>query len=102
MRVREARAAHAALVDERVQVPALDVVCAPAPRLRDERDLLVVELGERARVPRAVDDDLVPGEGGIEIRDDADAPARAVARLARGKCQRLRRRPPLTPLAERA
>ena len=41
-------------------------------------DLVVVELGERAHVPRRVHDDLLPLERGVEVRDDADRPARRV------------------------
>ena len=72
--MREAPACDLAFVDEGVQVAGGLGVAPPSPRLRDERDLFVVELGERAHVLRRVHDDLLPLERGVQVRDDADPP----------------------------
>src|SRR2546423_5852495 len=93
--MRQARAGVGPLVDAGVEVPGGLGGTAPRPRFRDEFELLVVELGERALVLAAVDHDLLTLEGRVEIRDDPHAP-----RLA--PSQRLRRRPVLSPRAERA
>src|SRR6266511_4973227 len=47
---------------------------APSPRLGDELELLVLQLGDRPHVPAAVHDDLLPFQRRVEIRDDANAP----------------------------
>jgi hypothetical protein len=67
------------------------------PRLRDRGDLLVGQLCERPDVARRVDDDLLALEGGIEVRDDSDEPARVAA-----DAKRLGWRSLLAPRAERA
>src|SRR5262249_23093553 len=73
MRVRKARARVRALVHERMQV---SVTCRGArlPRLRDDGDLLVRQLGEEVTVSRGVDDHLLACEGGVEVGHDADLP----------------------------
>jgi len=70
---------------------------------RNLRELVVRELRERTGVSRRVDDDLLPLEGGIEVRHDANAPAGGVgtSRAVRHG-EALRRRPVLPPFAERA
>ena len=77
VRVGEASARGLALVDDRVQVAGGLGLAPPSPRLRDERDLLVVELGERAHVLGRVHDDLLPLERGVQVRDDANPPGLA-------------------------
>src|SRR5207302_6123082 len=67
------------------------------PGLRDEVDLAVVELGDRAYVPATVHDDLLTLQRGIEVGDDANAP---VAFLRQD--ERLGRRHVLVTGAERA
>ena len=95
VRVREASARRLALVDDRVQVAGGLGLAPPSPRLRDEPDLFVVELGERAHVLGRVHDDLLPLERGVEVRDDADPPGIADR-------ERLRRCAVLPAGAERA
>ena len=53
-------------------------------------------------MPRRVDDHLLPLERGVEVRHDAYAPARRVARVALRQRQRLGRGAILTALAEGA
>jgi hypothetical protein len=67
------------------------------PSLRDRCDLLVAQLGERAKVPGRVHDDLLPLERGIEIRYDARRPFCGAA-----DAERLRRSAVLPSFAERA
>src|SRR5207342_3646110 len=99
----EARTADLALVEEHVEIPASGHVRrAPLPRLGNEPELAVVEFRERPRVARAVDDDLLPLERGVEVGDDAHPPAGPVARLTRGQRERLGRRALLPAFAERA
>jgi hypothetical protein len=105
VRVREAGAGGAPLVDERVEVAEPVLLArqpAERPRLGDQPDLVVVEVGERANVVGRVDDDLLARERRIEVRDDADAPAGAVAPGLTPECQCLGRRSVLAPFAERA
>jgi len=97
VRVREARARVAALVHERVEIALRVSLAAAAPCLGDEVELRVLELGERACVPWAVDDDLLPLERGKEVRDDAYGPGL----LAFRQPQRLRWRAVLAAGAER-
>jgi hypothetical protein len=74
-----------------------------APGEGDASDLVLVQLRERADVARRRDDDLVMLEDRIEVRDDADRPARRVRRApARADREGLGRRPVLPALAERA
>jgi hypothetical protein len=74
-----------------------------APGDRDARDLVLVQLRERADVPRGRDDDLVMLEDRVEVRDDANCPARCVG-LAAARTDRegLRWGSVLPALAERA
>jgi hypothetical protein len=95
VRVWEAAPGDAALVDQRVEV-AVRLGRAPSlPSLRDQIELLVREVRDRADVLRRVDDDLLPLEGRIQVRDDADAP-----RVA--ERERLRRGAVLAPRVEGA
>jgi hypothetical protein len=57
-----------------VQVAARFGGATPLPRFCDEIEPLVGEVRDRASVLRRVDDDLLPLERGVEVRDDADAP----------------------------
>src|SRR5207237_1473178 len=93
----KARAGLAALVDDRVHVAVGDVVPPLPPRGGDQVDLALLEVGERAHVARTVDDDLLPLEGSVEVRNHADCP---VALL--GEAERLRRRALLVAGAEGA
>src|SRR5215210_9566638 len=90
MAVREARTGQPPLVDEREHRVVADPL---RPCLVDERYLLVLQLRERPDVLGRVDDDLLPVERGVEVRDDADAPRRA-------DLQRLGRRAVLAATAE--
>jgi hypothetical protein len=74
-----------------------------SPGERDAAELLLVEFREAARVPRDVDDDLLPLEGGEEIRDDPDLPPGGVwvAQLL-GEREGLRRRALFATRTERA
>jgi hypothetical protein len=104
VRVHEARSRLAALVDEGVDVPETLCRCighAREPGGCDRLDLAVLELGERAHVPRAVDHHFLALEGWIEVRHHAHLPTGRVGRLARGQRQRLGRRAVLAPFAER-
>ena len=80
---------------ERVEVAGRFLLAPGSPRLSDERELGVAEVGDRSHVLRRVDDDLLPLERRVEVRHDADAP-RVPDR------QRLGRRAVLAPGAERA
>src|SRR5205807_3323239 len=95
--VREAGARVPAFVEERVGVAVRNRLAPPPPRLGDEIDLVLLELGEGAHVPRRVDDDLLPLEGAVEVRDDAYGPVPAL-----WQAQRLRRRSLLVAGAEGA
>lgn len=104
--VRKARPGLSPLVEE-----DLDVGKAVGPRGRcpllpgdaDRRDFVLRNVGERAQVPRRVDDDLLTVEGRVEIRDDADLPARGVGLpIRRRDSEYLRRGAILSALAERA
>src|SRR5438445_631960 len=97
--MRQTGAGFAAFVDECMHVReslATRGCGALAPCGCHAVDLLVGQLRERAHVTGRVDDDLLPLERGIEVRDDAHDPARLAADA---KC--LRRRAVLAPLAER-
>src|SRR5262245_62144395 len=72
----QARAGLAALVDERVHVPRYGG-SSPPPGLGDQIGLVVLELRQRTDVTAAVDDDLLPLECRIEIRNDAPRPVAA-------------------------
>jgi hypothetical protein len=104
--VREARARLAALVQQRVDVTEPGVARgarAFAPGDGDAANLVPVELREGTNVARCRDDDLVVLEDGVEVRDDADRPARRVRGAAsRADREGLRRCSLLTALAERA
>ena len=74
-----------------------------APGDRDPGDLVLAQLRERPDVTRCRDDDFVMLEDRVEVRNDADRPARCVRRAAaRTDREGLRRRPVLPALAERA
>jgi hypothetical protein len=73
------------------------------PRHGDRPKLPVLELREGAHVSRRVDDDLLPLEGRVEVRDDADLPAGRISRPAGGRdCEDLGRRSVLSALVEGA
>jgi len=73
-----------------------------APGKRDAGDLVVAQVGERADMPRRRDDDLVLLEDRVEIRDDANRPARRVGiAAARADREGLGRRSLFPPFAER-
>ena len=77
--VRQARAGDAALVEHDLDVREPFGRRSLAARVQDRRDgfdLALLQLGQRAGVPRRVDDDLLPLERRVEVRDDADLPAR--------------------------
>lgn len=106
MTVRQARPGLTPFVEE-----YLDVGKALGPGGRDpllpgnadRRDLVLCDFGKRAYVPRRVDDDLLPVERRVEIRDDADLPARGVGLSVRRRDrERLGRGAVLAALAERA
>src|SRR3954453_23760447 len=92
----QAGASLATLVDECVDVPRM---CRhPAsPCIRDQLRLVALELGERAHVAPAVDDDFLTLERRIQLGHHAPAPV-AVLR----EHERLWRRHVLVPRAERA
>ena len=72
--MREARAGIDSLVDDDLQVSeslAAGGFGAAPPGVGDFRQLAVVQLGDGARVPWGVDDDLLPFEGWVEIRNDS-------------------------------
>src|SRR5207302_11207908 len=71
--MRQARSGVSSLVYERVHVARMRVR-APPPRLRDEVELLALELRDRAHVPTAVHHDFVPLQSRIEVGDDPDTP----------------------------
>jgi hypothetical protein len=93
--VGEAAARRLSLVHDRVQVAGGLCLAPSPPGLRDERQLLVVEVGDRSSVLGRVDDDLLPLERRVEVGHDAYAP-RVADR------ERLRRRAVLASRAERA
>src|SRR5436853_6145315 len=99
--MRERRARLAALVDERVDGGTGRRLGASRPRLGDQVDLLVRELCQRPAVLRGMDDDFLSRECRVEVRRDADAPARGVRRLAGRKDERLGWGAVLASLAER-
>jgi hypothetical protein len=77
----KACAGLAPLVQERMYVGKAGLAGGPrplAPGDRDACDLVLAQLREGADVPRRRDDDLVVLEDGVEVRDDADRPARRV------------------------
>src|SRR2546423_15718369 len=69
----QAGASLATLIDECVDVPRM---CRhPAsPCIRDQLRLVALELGERAHVAPAVDDDFLTLERGIQVGHHAHAP----------------------------
>src|SRR2546429_7720144 len=93
--MRQARARLAALVQERKDIAGLRP-SSPAPGVRDQVELPVLQLGNGAHVPPAVDDDLLSGECRVEIWNDAHAP---IALLRQD--ERLRRGPRLLTCAEK-
>src|SRR5215210_754840 len=95
MAVGETGAGEPALVDQREHRAAL-AVDAAVPGVRDEYDLGVVEFRERTHVLGRMDDNLLPLEGRVQVRDDANAP-RVVS-----ESQHFRRCPVLAPAAEGA
>jgi hypothetical protein len=104
--VRKARAGLAPLVQENMQVGKARFTRGSrsfAPSDRDPGDLALAQFRERADVSRCRDDYLVMLEDRVEVRNDADRPARCV-RLAATRTDRegLRRRSVLPALAERA
>jgi hypothetical protein len=58
-----------------VEVAVGNRVPSPGPGLRDERDLVIGQFGERPHVRGRVDDHLLTLERRVEVRDDPDAPA---------------------------
>ena len=102
VRVRQARARGAALVDRARASTPEPSACARPARSRQASatscELGVVELGKRAHVPRRVDDNLLPLERRVQVRHDAHRqPASALpTRDVSG------RRPVLAARAERA
>jgi hypothetical protein len=96
----QARARRASLVDQCVDVRKALLPCrieACVPRDGNGGDLLVAQLGERPYVTWRMDDDLLPVEGRIEVRDDADRPGELPA-----NAEGLGGRSVLAPFAERA
>jgi hypothetical protein len=74
-----------------------------APGKRDAVNLVLVQLRERAHVPRRRDDDLVMLEDWIEVWDDSNRPARRVRRTAGWTDRKgFGRRPVFPAVAERA
>src|SRR5207247_8835628 len=72
------------------------------PRLGDEGEVLGGEVSEGANVTRRVDDHLVPLEGGVQVGDDAHAPAGRIGFAALERQRKdLGRRPVLVAFAER-
>jgi hypothetical protein len=81
----------------------LRVADARLPRRRDQRKVLRRQVGERLDVLGSVDDDLLPLEGGVEVRDYANPPpGRVGLALAVSEGKDLGRRLALVPFAERA
>src|SRR5512132_961212 len=93
--VGQARSGEPTFVHDRKQFPVRLRGPALLPRLGDQRNLIVVQLGERADVVGCVNDHLLALEGRIEVRDDTDPP-----RIAEHK--RLGRSPVFAAGAERA
>jgi hypothetical protein len=104
--VRKARSGFAPLVEEDLDVREAFAAGGRDPLFpgnADRGDLVLRDFGQRADVSRGVDDDLLPVEGRIEIRDDADLPARTVGLSIRWPYgEDLGRRAVLPPLTERA
>lgn len=104
MRVRPARAGLSALVHERVDVgkprrPRGGRALLPGGG--DGTELVGPKLGERQDMARRVNDDLLALERGVEVRNDANLPARGVPlAVATAERERLRRRELLAALAE--
>ena len=85
--VRQARARDPAFVDERVQVarsPRPRAARARPPRLGDEREPSSASSANERTWRRRMDDDLLPLERGVEVRDDAHLPAGRDARSVSG------------------
>jgi len=104
--MRQARARLAPFVQKRMDVRKAGLVrgaCPLAPGNRDPVNFVLVQLRERAHVPRRRDDDLVMLEDRVEVWDDSHRPARRV-RLPAARADRegLGRCPVLTALAKRA
>ena len=85
-----------AFVQQGVHV-ALGAARAQPPGFGDALELLVLQLADRPDVTGRVDDDLLPLERRVQVRDDAHAP-RTLERQSQG----LGRRAVLASLAERA
>jgi hypothetical protein len=106
MAVRQASAGFAAFIKERVHVGKSRFArrARPlAPGGCDAVDLVLAQLRERVDVARCRNDDLVMLEDRIEVRDNANRPARRVPGAAtRPDREDLRRRPVLPAFAERA
>src|SRR5215210_5660880 len=83
--MRQASARGASLVDPGKERLARLGRGAQPPGLRDELELGRVELGDRARVPRRVDHDLLLLESRVLVRHDADRPAGRVGGTALGR-----------------
>ena len=104
--VRETRSGLPAFVDEQVgmrKAGRARSLAPPVPDGCDRCELVIGELGDRAHVPRRVDDDLLVLECRVEVRDDTHLPARRVG-LAWSRRDRegLRRRAVLAALVEGA
>jgi hypothetical protein len=82
--VRKAGAGQPTLVDER-EHGSFPGGGALLPGLGDESDLFVAEVGERPDVLGGMDDDLLPLEGRVEVRDDADFPGVAEPKRLGGR-----------------
>lgn len=78
MGVGEARPRDATFVDERVQVTLRNSCPAPLPSLRNDAELLVIELSEGTRVPWHMDDYLLPFERRIQVGNDPHLPGAAL------------------------
>src|SRR5919109_5378128 len=125
VRVLEARAGRASLVDEDVDIGKTLLAGGGGPglpRFGDELELAEREVGERAYVARGVHDDFLTPAGSAPgeqprliacvrpwperrelVRNDANAPAGCVGRAPRrAEREALRRRRALAPFAERA
>jgi hypothetical protein len=70
------------------------------PRRRNEGELGVGDVRERLDVPRGVDDDLLPLECRVEVRDDTHGPPRRVGLASFGERERFGRRPVFAALVE--
>jgi hypothetical protein len=57
-----------------VEIAVRDSFAPPAPCLCDVAQLAGGQLGDRSRVPRRMDDDLLALERGVEVRHDPNAP----------------------------